>query len=569
MYPNQQVQTLRKQGQLEQALQVGLSALQNSPDDIWLKRSIAWVYYDWIKRSCAQIDKQAKANRINPSLAINVQDNARDYARLRLERPDLAASNIMREVAKIAEHLPFYLGWCQWFGLEGFSADDRQPFLGDKGDTPSLLTQAARALVRWRNSNTSIPENADNLIETFLTAAIENPYETEASKVWLQWDLAKLYLLIGKRDLARKEMRKVIKQKSREFWIWREMAAIEQGVNSALELSYLCKAALCRAPEDFVGRLRLSLARSFLEHDEIPAAIYECLKVAETYQAKGWKFPDQLEAMMQSAWFDPSQVNQDQPAIYEKYVGDADLVIYDDIREVEASFLKSFRTKKNNSLIAVFVYKHNKQSVQILTSADWAAGEQPEPGSSYYLKLGQDSKGARVLGLRTRDTGMPWDCFSALDGVLEHINNSKKIASVFISRDSVVLVTENLFESVSSYEVGTPIRLQASYNRERERYEAVSAEPLKQMAYGSDCAEKTGSIKVNEKGFAFLENEVFISPYLVKKHELKTDNEITVLAIYKKKPNQSSYGWSAISVLDTFIDVDDEFGCVLEPPFLD
>jgi len=44
-----EIKELRQAGKLEEALQMANQALETDPDNIWNKRAIAWVYYDYIK----------------------------------------------------------------------------------------------------------------------------------------------------------------------------------------------------------------------------------------------------------------------------------------------------------------------------------------------------------------------------------------------------------------------------------------------------------------------------------------------------------------------------------------
>ena len=45
-----EIKELRQAGKLEEALQMANQALETDPDNIWNKRAIAWVYYDYIKK---------------------------------------------------------------------------------------------------------------------------------------------------------------------------------------------------------------------------------------------------------------------------------------------------------------------------------------------------------------------------------------------------------------------------------------------------------------------------------------------------------------------------------------
>ena len=49
MYPNKQVDDLRKAGHLGQALKLGRDLLKENPNDKYLRNSVGWVLHDQIK----------------------------------------------------------------------------------------------------------------------------------------------------------------------------------------------------------------------------------------------------------------------------------------------------------------------------------------------------------------------------------------------------------------------------------------------------------------------------------------------------------------------------------------
>ena len=49
--PSKEIKELRQSGKLEEALAMAKSELEVQPDNIWAKRNISWVYYDYLKQS--------------------------------------------------------------------------------------------------------------------------------------------------------------------------------------------------------------------------------------------------------------------------------------------------------------------------------------------------------------------------------------------------------------------------------------------------------------------------------------------------------------------------------------
>ena len=51
--PASEIKELRKSGQLEEALEMAQNELNLTPDNIWAKRNISWVYYEFLKANAS------------------------------------------------------------------------------------------------------------------------------------------------------------------------------------------------------------------------------------------------------------------------------------------------------------------------------------------------------------------------------------------------------------------------------------------------------------------------------------------------------------------------------------
>ena len=49
--PSKEIKELRQSGKLEEALTMAKAELEVQPDNIWAKRNISWVYYDYLKQN--------------------------------------------------------------------------------------------------------------------------------------------------------------------------------------------------------------------------------------------------------------------------------------------------------------------------------------------------------------------------------------------------------------------------------------------------------------------------------------------------------------------------------------
>lgn len=49
--PSNEIKELRQSGKLEEALIMAQTELEADPNNIWAKRNISWVFYDYLKKN--------------------------------------------------------------------------------------------------------------------------------------------------------------------------------------------------------------------------------------------------------------------------------------------------------------------------------------------------------------------------------------------------------------------------------------------------------------------------------------------------------------------------------------
>lgn len=104
------VQALRKSGRFHEAVDLGVQALADGPDDFKLRTQIDWAFYGLVKNHVSSIVSTLKGGKPTSSTVVNqIHQSLLRYARQPKRRPDNARSNILRE-SKIAPHLPIFQG---------------------------------------------------------------------------------------------------------------------------------------------------------------------------------------------------------------------------------------------------------------------------------------------------------------------------------------------------------------------------------------------------------------------------------------------------------------------------
>jgi len=72
---SKEVKDLRKSGKLEEALHKAKKNLKADPDDIWNKRLLAWVYYDYSKLNADPDNFESFVDYLDKIIAINLPEN--------------------------------------------------------------------------------------------------------------------------------------------------------------------------------------------------------------------------------------------------------------------------------------------------------------------------------------------------------------------------------------------------------------------------------------------------------------------------------------------------------------
>ena len=87
MYPNKEVDTLRKAGDFAAALERGRELLKDYPEDDYLKKSIGWAIHDKLKAEIQRARSRDTADT-GSQLKCELRLMLREYAWLKLPRPD-------------------------------------------------------------------------------------------------------------------------------------------------------------------------------------------------------------------------------------------------------------------------------------------------------------------------------------------------------------------------------------------------------------------------------------------------------------------------------------------------
>ena len=70
--PSKEIKELRKSGRLEEALTMAQAELEAQPDNIWGKRNISWVYYEYLKKYAHDVNFDGFIENLNKIKELNL-----------------------------------------------------------------------------------------------------------------------------------------------------------------------------------------------------------------------------------------------------------------------------------------------------------------------------------------------------------------------------------------------------------------------------------------------------------------------------------------------------------------
>ena len=319
------VKELRTQGKLNEALKLALVELAIDSENIWNKRALAWVYYDFLKIN-SEYSKLNDFNRywdnlmgidlsedniqiLHESVALqlgkvifsvfreselptNVLDELFEKAKLlSIERPSKANSFLIKAFLKGSTTWPNIHLVLDYFGFEGFSDSD---YLSEEFNGKAITSTVEKfynlTCKFFLDATKKLPANHSNLVDqinVFLPILskqiIRNPeYQ------FLPYFKAKLMLAAGQREGVLEAFLPFAKRKRNEFWVWEVMAEVFDE-HSDERFACLCKALSLNSPEAYVVGLRSDFAKLLITRDlKIVQINFICIIAAYLHLFASW-----------------------------------------------------------------------------------------------------------------------------------------------------------------------------------------------------------------------------------------------------------------------------------------
>ena len=366
-----EVKILRKEGEIHKAYKLAKQDLKNDPDDIWNKRSVAWVLYDYLKKCneennidnfitglslftnlnlpdtetmvfnsmSFQIGKIIfylnKSGNVDYQLINKIFDLIKDY---HFTKPSDGYSFLYKSFHKAYKNWSRYLEFADWWGFVNFKEED---YLNEKLNRKSIMSVVEQTYIAYANKLLQGSDIVTELgfvqekqvdktkIKEFIIK-LDNIIKLYPKYQYPVYYKVKLLMAIGEKEGLLDLYLPFAKQKKNDFWVWELMADIYD-VDKEMQLSCLCKALSSRIPDKFLIGTRKRIIPFLIDKEYFDEAKTEVVKIQETTQVNGWKERPDIVKMVNSEWFKTAVEKNDNKLFYKANLCLADELLYKDI----------------------------------------------------------------------------------------------------------------------------------------------------------------------------------------------------------------------------------------------
>jgi tetratricopeptide (TPR) repeat protein len=317
-----EITNLRKAGKLDEALRVALEEHSQAPNDTYITRALAWVYYAMLKLMNASQFRDFKDKFYNllqlgidlsneeyllPSLQwiVNsmgwnliktnrkVRQNLRQLLELAINMPatkTTANSVVVKMFVKAFKKDKFaYFGLVDWQGFDNFLRTQKQDdYKSEKYNGKEMISLVESYVTTYCKH--LLPEEYNGQI-LFERERVEQfmPYfsqliETHPEYKWFPYYKARLQNTLGDRKAALQTIIPFVRLHRNDFWAWSQLGDFLESADE--KLSCYCRGIQCNSKAKILIRLRKKLIPFFLEFSEYGAAKYELDQILQICKKK-------------------------------------------------------------------------------------------------------------------------------------------------------------------------------------------------------------------------------------------------------------------------------------------
>ena len=279
----QEAKELVKNGNIDSAYEILSKIFSKNDIPTEFHESYGWTIYRYLKDHYTSLS------------SVEVRTILRDYLNLKNERPSALHSQILNfalNYSKKDNNFKFVTFLKLW-GPDNLKSADWLEETGKNGEKYKPLAIKAIHKAKESMSNLKIEQIGDI---TWLIDLYDKAIQKFPNDDWNIRSKALILLRIGQQDEARAIYKKLCLKMGEKYYIWSEFADCLDNIN--VKISLLCKAISLEKNEDFIGKIRLELARLLIKLQEYEYAIVELQQYKTHYTKMGWHLNADVDSLI-------------------------------------------------------------------------------------------------------------------------------------------------------------------------------------------------------------------------------------------------------------------------------
>lgn len=363
--PAKEIKELRQSGRLEEALTMAKAELQADPENIWPKRNISWVYYEYLKQNASpehfndcikwlseikELNLPVEEKMLFDNVAWQVGKIVFNLARqeqvevqkcikifeliqsFHFTKPSEAYTFIFKALHKALKDSDRYISFSDWWDIKNFRPEDFQ-----KEKLPSgreVMSMAEQGYIAYAKhllpKHTPFGEEIfdKGKAEKFLPV-ISEITEANPQMQFPPYFVAKLMVALGDKDNMLGSLLPFARKKRNEFWVWQLLAEAFSNEPDKVFACY-CKALSCNSPEEMLVGLRQKMAAILISKKLYNEARTEIDLLVKEKTEQEFKIPAAVLTWQSQDWYKTASPNKSNSLFYKDYTSIADSLLFSD-----------------------------------------------------------------------------------------------------------------------------------------------------------------------------------------------------------------------------------------------
>lgn len=382
--PSKEIKELRQSGRLEEALEMAQNEFQADPENIWTKRNLSWVFYEYLKLNLSSENFEEFLAWLNEIVALELPEEEKmlfdslsfqigkllftmskeepipvqkiyqlfeAIRNFHFTKQSEGYSFLLKGFHKGLKGSERYLEFIDWWGLENLSEKDFQKEKLPTGKEIMAVAEQvyiayAKHLLPQRDMQGNVVFDREKA-EAFLPQleAITEKYPSYQYPPYFQ---AKLLLALGDHEDVLSALIPFARKKQNDFWVWEVLAeAVENEPEKVF--SCHCRALICPSQEEMLVGVRQKLADALIQKKLYNEAKTEISLILKVKEAHGHKIPGVINQWINQPWYAEAKTLESNKSFYRQYTALAESILFSDTPEelVFVEFVNSDKSMLN------------------------------------------------------------------------------------------------------------------------------------------------------------------------------------------------------------------------------